>query len=96
MSDALYRALALLPGLEVIEYGGRHDLIIDPATGQYIGERTVHVSDDSPLLPNGRKVVVARPLCAASRSSAPGSRSGASRQNGTLRGKCLSARARVF
>ncbi|MBB4906078.1 CU044_5270 family protein [Actinophytocola algeriensis] len=65
---ALYRALALLPGLEVTErvanldghqgtalglteYGVRHDLIIDPATGQYIGERTVHVSDDSDLPP---------------------------------------------
>jgi hypothetical protein len=65
---ALYRALALLPGLEVIErvdnldghqgtalglteYGVRHDLIIDPATGQYIGERTVQVSDDSDLPP---------------------------------------------
>ena len=60
---ALYRALALLPGLEVTErvanldghrgtalglteHGIRSDLIIDPATGQYIGERTVYVSED--------------------------------------------------
>ena len=65
---ALYRALALLPGLEVTErvanldghqgtslglteYGVRHDLIIDPATGQYIGERTVYVSDDFDVPP---------------------------------------------
>jgi hypothetical protein len=65
---ALYRALALLPGLEVTEqvanldghrgtalglteYGVRHDLIIDPATGQYIGERTVYVSNDFDLPP---------------------------------------------
>jgi hypothetical protein len=65
---ALYRALALLPGLQVTERvanldghqgtalgltenGERHDLIIDPATGQYIGERTVHMSDDYDLPP---------------------------------------------
>ena len=65
---ALYRALALLPGLEVTErvanldghqgtalglteYGVRHDLIIDPATGQYIGERTVYVTDDFDVPP---------------------------------------------
>ena len=59
---ALYRALALVPGLEVTEqvvnldgrrgtalgaaeHGARHDLIIDQATGQFIGERTVYVSD---------------------------------------------------
>jgi hypothetical protein len=60
---ALYRALALLPGLQVTEqvanldghqgtalglseHGVRHDLIIDPATGQFIGDRTVYESGD--------------------------------------------------
>lgn len=55
---ALYRALALVPDLEITEEfanldghrgtaygitrsGQRHDVIIDPATGQYIGERQV-------------------------------------------------------
>lgn len=65
---ALYRALALLPGLQVTEqvanldghqgtalglteYGVRHDLIIDPATGQFIGERMVYVSDEFDVPP---------------------------------------------
>lgn len=59
---ALYRALALLPGLVVTEgvnldgHRGvaigavdgdwRQDLIVDPATGQFIGERTVTLTGD--------------------------------------------------
>jgi hypothetical protein len=66
---ALYRALALLPGLEVTErvanldghqgtalgvtrHGVRHDLIIDPDTGQFIGERTVIESARPDVPPN--------------------------------------------
>lgn len=69
---AMYRALALLPGLEVTEhvanlgghhgtalglaqYGGRHDLIIDPDTGQFIGERTVNETG-GPDVPPGMVV----------------------------------------
>jgi hypothetical protein len=64
---ALYRALALLPGLEVTEqvanldghqgtalgyteHGVRNDLIVDPATGQFIGERRV-IESGHPYLP---------------------------------------------
>jgi hypothetical protein len=66
---ALYRALALLPGLEITEdvanLAGKHgtafgidgdierqDLIIDPATGEFIGERTVALAG-GPLYPAG-------------------------------------------
>ena len=55
---AIYRAIALLPGIQITDgfanldgrkgvalgmngFGGRQDLIIDPATGQFIGYRTV-------------------------------------------------------
>ncbi|PZG02854.1 hypothetical protein C1I99_00720 [Micromonospora deserti] len=55
---ALYRALALVPSLKVVEHsvnldgrtgtalgmdtdGERHDILIDPATGEFIGERQV-------------------------------------------------------
>jgi hypothetical protein len=66
---ALYRALALMPGLQVTEqvanldgwqgtalglskYGVRYDLIIDPNTGQFIGERTVF-EDNKHSVPPG-------------------------------------------
>jgi hypothetical protein len=69
---ALYRALALLPGLQVTEQvanldgwqgaalglsqsGSRHDLIIDPNTGQFIGSQTV-IEDDKHGVPPGTKV----------------------------------------
>jgi hypothetical protein len=67
---ALYRALALEPGLEVTEQGAildghqgtalgitsdgtRHDVIIDPDTGQFIGARTVIVESDDRGVPPG-------------------------------------------
>lgn len=57
---ALYRTLAMVPGLEITEQvanldghkgtsygitanGERHDIIIDPTTGQFIGERQIAV-----------------------------------------------------
>ncbi|MFI7675229.1 CU044_5270 family protein [Actinophytocola sp. NPDC049390] len=66
---ALYRALALVPTLEITEevanldgakgtaygvsaHGQRHDVIIDPRTGEFIGEREVTEDGNSLVPPN--------------------------------------------
>lgn len=66
---ALYRALALVPTLEITEkvanldgmkgtaygvsaQGQRHDVIIDPKTGEFIGERQVTDDSESLIPPN--------------------------------------------
>lgn len=63
---ALYRTLAMTPGLEITEnvdldghkgtafgvsgVGQRHDVIIDPTTGEFIGLRRIHLSSPKPAM----------------------------------------------